>query len=150
MALHLGWGRLGTSLLAHLPQLAFRSGRTGTPYKFDVEVEFVNKGSGSTGRSAPLDFATDQGLAIRTIVCCVHSAGARGESGIQDGKEPAMAKYSQKAQNEVKRAVREYNAGELRSGPASKKVKSREQAIAIGISKARKKGLKVPRKASGK
>lgn len=61
-----------------------------------------------------------------------------------------MAKYSKKAQNEVKRAVREFKDGELRSGPARKKVKSRQQAIAIGISKARKKGLKVPRKAASK
>lgn len=57
-----------------------------------------------------------------------------------------MAKYSKKAQSEVKRAVKKFKDGKLHSGPAKKNEKSRKQAIAIGLSKARKKGARVPAK----
>lgn len=57
-----------------------------------------------------------------------------------------MAKYGKKAQSEVKRAVHKEKKGKLHSGKAKRKVKSKKQAIAIGLSKARKKGAKVPRK----
>ncbi len=60
-------------------------------------------------------------------------------------------KYSKKSGEEVKEAVHEYKRGELKSGKSGKTVTSRKQAIAIGLSKARKKGEKVPTKAkSGK
>jgi hypothetical protein len=55
-------------------------------------------------------------------------------------------KYSRGASKYVKRAMRKRNKGTLRSGRSGKKVKSRKQAIAIGLSEARKKGKKVPRK----
>ena len=55
-------------------------------------------------------------------------------------------KYGRKASQKVKRAMHERKSGTLRSGRSGKKVKSRKQAIAIGLSKARKKGKKVPRK----
>lgn len=61
-----------------------------------------------------------------------------------------MAKYSKKAQKKVKRAMHEMKQGTLRSGSSGKKVKSREQAIAIGLSEARKSGAKVPKKKSQK
>jgi len=54
-------------------------------------------------------------------------------------------KYSSKAQNKVGKVMREYKQGKLKSG-GKRKVKSRKQAIAIGISEARKSGAKVPRK----
>jgi hypothetical protein len=57
-----------------------------------------------------------------------------------------MAKYGAKATSEVGRAVRREKKGTLKSGKAKKSVKSRKQAIAIGLSKARKKGAKVPKK----
>ena len=57
-----------------------------------------------------------------------------------------MARYGTSAQKEVKEAMHEYKYGELKSGKSNKKVKSRKQAIAIGLSKARKKGAKVPTK----
>lgn len=58
-----------------------------------------------------------------------------------------MAKYGPKAQKEVKEAMHEFKEGKLRSGGKSqKKVKNPKQAIAIGLSKARKKGAKVPSK----
>jgi hypothetical protein len=56
-----------------------------------------------------------------------------------------MAKYGKKAQQKVKRAMHERKEGTLKSGRSGKKVTSRKQAIAIGLSEARKAGGKVPR-----
>ena len=56
-----------------------------------------------------------------------------------------MAKYGKKAQRKVRRAMHERKQGKLRSG-SGKKVTSRKQAIAIGLSEARRAGAKVPRK----
>jgi hypothetical protein len=61
-----------------------------------------------------------------------------------------MSKYGKKAQIKVKRAMHEMKRGKLRSGRSGQKVKSRKQAIAIGLSEARKAGGKVPRKKSRK
>lgn len=57
-----------------------------------------------------------------------------------------MAKYGKKSQASVKRAVRKYKKGKLKSGRSGRNVKSRKQAIAIGLSEARAKGVKVPKK----
>jgi hypothetical protein len=59
-------------------------------------------------------------------------------------------KYGKKAQRKVKRAMHERKRGTLKSGRSGKKVKSRKQAIAIGLSEARRSGAKVPRKRSSK
>ncbi|MCW5683109.1 MAG: hypothetical protein KIT85_01850 [Pseudolabrys sp.] len=61
-------------------------------------------------------------------------------------------KYSRSASKDVEREVRAYKKGTLRSGKGGKggKVKSRKQAIAIGLSEARKKGKKVPKKRAAK
>ncbi|VIO78299.1 hypothetical protein CI1B_73360 [Bradyrhizobium ivorense] len=59
-------------------------------------------------------------------------------------------KYSRKASGDVERAMKKRKTGTLRSGRSKKKVKSRKQAIAIGLSEARAKGRKVPKKASKK
>ena len=59
-----------------------------------------------------------------------------------------MAKYSKKAQDTVHSAMRREKKGTLRSGRSGKKVTSRKQAIAIGLSEARKKGAKVPERSS--
>ena len=59
-----------------------------------------------------------------------------------------MAKYSKKAGEKVEKVMREKKKGTLRSGRSGKKVTSRKQAIAIGLSEARKAGAKVPRKKS--
>lgn len=61
-----------------------------------------------------------------------------------------MARYGRGAQKSVKSAMRRRKRGTLRSGKGGKggQVKSRKQAIAIGLSEARKKGAKVPRKKS--
>jgi hypothetical protein len=60
-----------------------------------------------------------------------------------------MAKYGKKAQSKVKRAMHERKHGTLRSGRSGRKVTSRKQAIAIGLSEARRAGAKVPRKRKG-
>jgi Family of unknown function (DUF6496) len=54
-------------------------------------------------------------------------------------------KYSKGASKDVERAMRKRRKGTLRSGSSGQKVKSRKQAIAIGLSEARKKGKKVPK-----
>lgn len=56
------------------------------------------------------------------------------------------ARYGRKASAKVKRAMHERKSGTLRSGRSGRKVKSRKQAIAIGLSEARRSGAKVPRK----
>lgn len=63
-----------------------------------------------------------------------------------------MAKTSKKGQRKVKKVMHEYKHGELKSGKGGKggKVKSRKQAIAIGLSEARKGGAKVPKKKAAK
>ena len=61
-----------------------------------------------------------------------------------------MAKYGKKAQSKVKRAMHERKHGTLKSGRSGKKVRSRKQAIAIGLSEARRAGAKVPRKRGGR
>lgn len=61
-----------------------------------------------------------------------------------------MAKYSKKAGKKVARAMHERKKGTLKSGRSGKKVTSRKQAIAIGLSEAREEGAKVPRKKAAK
>ena len=61
-----------------------------------------------------------------------------------------MAKYGKKASQKVEKAMHERKRGTLRSGRSGKKVKSRKQAIAIGLSEARRAGGKVPRKKGGR
>ena len=55
-----------------------------------------------------------------------------------------MAKYGKSVQRSVKRAMHKLKEGTLKSGKNGTRVKSREQAIAIGLSEARRKGAKVP------
>lgn len=64
-------------------------------------------------------------------------------------KTSSGRKYSESASKDVARAMRKRKKGTLRSGGSGKKVTSRKQAIAIGLSEARQKGKKVPRKRSG-
>jgi len=58
-------------------------------------------------------------------------------------------KYSKKASKKVEKVMRERKRGTLRSGRSGKKVTSRKQAIAIGLSEARRSGAKVPKKKGG-
>jgi len=69
----------------------------------------------------------------------------------KSGRKSATRKYGRAAGKSVERALRRRKRGTLRSGKSGRggKVKSRKQAIAIGLSEARKKGAKVPRKPRG-
>lgn len=68
----------------------------------------------------------------------------------RSAKETPMAKYSKKAERTIASAMKRKKKGTLTSGRSGKKVTSRKQAIAIGISEARQKGQKVPSKKSAK
>jgi hypothetical protein len=57
-----------------------------------------------------------------------------------------MARYSKRAQQKVKQTMHEMHKGKLKSGRSGKKVTNPKQAIAIGLSEARKEGAKVPKK----
>ena len=61
-----------------------------------------------------------------------------------------MARYGKKAQSKVRETMRERKRGTLKSGRSGRKVKSRKQAIAIGLSEARRAGGKVPSKKSSR
>ena len=69
---------------------------------------------------------------------------------ITNPKNFIMAKYSKSSQTKVKRAMHEMHEGKLKSGRSGKKVTNPKQAVAIGLSEARKKGAKVPKKAAKK
>ena len=60
-----------------------------------------------------------------------------------------MARYSKKSQEKVKESTEEMKEGTLKSGRSGKKVTNPKQAVAIGLSEARKEGAKVPRKSAG-
>ena len=68
--------------------------------------------------------------------------------GIDFRKGAAMPRYGKKASESVEKAMHKKKRGQLKSGRSGKKVTSRKQAIAIGLSEARKKGAKVPNKKS--
>jgi hypothetical protein len=72
------------------------------------------------------------------------SAGTAKKEGAK--KEGGKKKYGAKSGEKVERAMKERKAGTLRSGSSGKKVTSRKQAIAIGLSEARQEGAKVPAK----
>jgi len=72
---------------------------------------------------------------------------ARHWTGVSQGQgDSTMAKYGKTAQSKVKRALQERKRGTLKSGRSGKRVTSRKQAIAIGLSEARRAGAKVPAK----
>jgi hypothetical protein len=64
------------------------------------------------------------------------------------GRKSSGRKYSKKVGQAVRREMRKMKRGTLKSGQSGKKVKSRKQAIAIGLSEARRAGAKVPKKKS--
>jgi hypothetical protein len=77
---------------------------------------------------------------------------ATRKSSRKTGRKTSSRRYGSKAQSKVRRSMKEMKSGTLRSGRSAKKVTSRKQAIAIGLSEARREGGKVParRKASRK
>jgi len=65
-------------------------------------------------------------------------------------KTSSSRKYGKTASDKVEKSMHEFKRGELKSGRSGKTVKSRKQAIAIGLSEARKRGAKVPKKKGSK
>ena len=65
-------------------------------------------------------------------------------------RKKSMRRYGKKVGKKVERSMREMKSGTLRSGRSRKKVKSRKQAIAIGLSEARSAGAKVPKRSAKK
>jgi hypothetical protein len=82
---------------------------------------------------------------------CSYQQTTQPEQSMAARKKSASRRYSRGASKDVERAMRRRKKGTLRSGRGGKggKVKSRKQAIAIGLSEARAKGKKVPRKKTG-
>jgi hypothetical protein len=86
--------------------------------------------------AAPLRELPLPGTGFRAARSCVGVTGVRHMA----------RKYSKSASKDVERAVHKQKRGTLKSGGSGKTVKSRKQAVAIGLSEARKKGKKVPKK----
>jgi len=73
------------------------------------------------------------------------------EQGVMEQERAAaMAKYGKKASEKVQKTMHERKKGTLKSGRSGQQVKSRKQAIAIGLNQARREGAKVPAKESAK
>jgi hypothetical protein len=81
-----------------------------------------------------------------TGVAAPRSAARKKHASTGRRKQAGKRKYGATASKKVGRAMHEMERGELRSGRSGKKVTSRKQAIAIGLSEARRKGAKVPKK----
>jgi hypothetical protein len=95
---------------------------------------------GATKKSATKKSATKKSAAKKSAT--KKSAGSKKASKKKSGKKG----YSEGASRKVGETMHEMKRGKLRSGRSKKKVTSRKQAIAIGLSQARKRGAKVPRK----
>jgi Family of unknown function (DUF6496) len=80
----------------------------------------------------------------------LHATGDYFSPGETTPEKGMARKYSKKASADVERVMKKRKAGTLKSGGSGKKVTSRKQAIAIGLSEARAEGKKVPKKASKK
>jgi len=74
------------------------------------------------------------------------SSSKKSSSHKKSPSKKSTRKYSKSAGSDVKREMHEFKRGKLKSGRSGKKVTSRKQAIAIGLSEARKEGKKVPKK----
>jgi alanine dehydrogenase len=96
-----------------------------------VSADLVYRAAARTGRGLPLARMTHRRTRDR-----------------RHGQEETMARYGKKASDKVEKAMHERKKGTLKSGKSGKKVTSRKQAIAIGLSEARRAGGKVPRKKS--
>jgi hypothetical protein len=83
---------------------------------------------------------------LEASMCGTQLAGLRPDGLI---KEIAMARYGKKASEKVHKALQEEQHGQLKSG-SGRKVTSRKQAVAIGLSQARKAGAKVPKRSSSR
>jgi len=87
-------------------------------------------------------------LLVRAAHAAATAGGPWPRFPAPSGSGPLKRKYARSASKDVKSEMHRYKRGTAKSGPGGKggKVRSRKQAIAIGLSKARKAGKKVPRK----
>jgi hypothetical protein len=83
---------------------------------------------------------------IHALVACRLARNMEATAVPEPLEDRTMARYGKTAQRKVQRAMRERKRGTLRSGRSGKRVTSRKQAIAIGLSEARRAGAKVPRR----
>jgi Family of unknown function (DUF6496) len=83
---------------------------------------------------------------VRVIVSASSLIFARISSGERSRRHSVASRYSKSSRAKVARAMRKRKRGILRSGRSRKKVKSRKQAIAIGLAEARREGGRVPRR----
>ncbi|HEY3121928.1 MAG TPA: DUF6496 domain-containing protein [Vicinamibacteria bacterium] len=120
--------------------------------KLPADVEAVAEAAAQ----ALASIARPMAEVVRTFAGAVRGAGERAVRD-DDPRRNEMAQkksrsrkggrqYGQAASDKVERAMHEMKRGKLKSGRSGKRVKSRKQAIAIGLSEARKRGAKVPRK----
>ena len=101
--------------------------------------------SGSRSRSTS---ATKSGSS-KSRSTSSRSRSSHSKTGSSTSKSSSSGrKYSPKAGEHVKEEIHEMKQGKLKSGRSGKTVRSRKQAVAIGLSKARKAGAKVPKKAA--
>jgi hypothetical protein len=100
-------------------------------------------------RAFPLNsFYVDSAFSGLTFFLRERNQGNQIAAALSEGD--AMPKYGKTAGSKVKRAMHKKKKGTLKSGRSGKKVTSKKQAIAIGLSEARKKGAKVPKKRTSK
>jgi hypothetical protein len=90
------------------------------------------------------------GLALSAMVAGHGTIRSRQDYFPTTGRTFMARKYSKKASADVERVMKKRKAGTLKSGRSGRKVTSRKQAIAIGLSEARAEGKKVPKKAAKK
>jgi len=128
----------------------FGKASTGKPaVKRNVGIPVVMNRRSCFGRAFNLAARRPTSVQIPALVLA-------GTISIRDDHFPATGrgvmarKYSKKASADVERAMKKRKAGTLKSGRSGKKVTSRKQAIAIGLSEARAEGKKVPKKAANK
>jgi hypothetical protein len=87
-------------------------------------------------------------VAFSALVCLYGTSSRNSRFCGYEGRREKMARYSKSASGDVKGAMERRKAGTLKSGKSGKTVKSKKQAVAIGLSEARAKGKKVPSKKS--
>lgn len=117
----------------------------------DKTLFFAGEATCGEGMNATMDGALESGW--RAAAEAIRATGVNavvselvGKLNQQAKGERPMARYGKTAQKKVAKVMRERKRGTLRSGGSGKKVTSRKQAIAIGLSEARRAGAKVPRK----
>ena len=112
----------------------------------DKKLGAAKKKKGATAKK--LSAARKKKAATAKKTSAVKKKKAASAKKTSAAKRKAAGRKTSAAQKEVEKEVQDFKRGKARSGAARKPVKSRKQAIAIGLSKARKKGARVPQRAA--